>query len=782
MKPSTEVRKQNGSLSTATAGAIMKMSSIAALILALAMSVVEGLAAQPTQRERPVLREELASPSSPQLRGYTIPILDLSQETHRQVIVDKEPGQYLGHPSSVLLKDDKTILIVYPKGHGRGAIVMKKSTDGGLTWSERLPVPDNWATSKETPTIYRVTDPQGVERLILFSGLYPIRTAVSEDNGGTWTPLTPIGDFGGVVVMSSVVRLKDGTYMAMFHDDGRFLRDEGRVTSFKVYKTLSRDGGLTWSQPEVVTEHPAAHLCEPGVIRSPDGKQLACLMRENSRKFNSMVIFSNDEGKTWTKPVELPGSLTGDRHQGVYAPDGRLFISFRDTTHVSPTGGDWVGWVGTYEDIAEGREGQYRVRLMDNHRGADCAYPALEILPDGTIVATTYGHWTEGEQPYIVSVRFKLEELDAKANVPHEQTRLFVSGVDGYHTYRIPSLIVTKSGTVLAFCEGRKNSRSDTGDIDLLAKRSTDRGQTWAKQQIVWDDGPNTCGNPCPVVDRDTGIIWLLMTHNLGVDREPEIVAGTSKGTRTVWVTHSNDDGATWAKPTEITEAVKKPNWTWYATGPGVGIQLQHPPYPGRLVVPCDHKTRGDTVGYYSHIIYSDDHGESWKPGGVTEGGVNECQVIERTDGSLLLNMRRSRTSGAVWRGVTTSSDGGMTWSRLSYDETLIGPRCQASLLRYSPSDAAGKPLVLFSNPADTKQRIKMTVRLSDDDGRTWPAAKLLHAGPSAYSCLTILPDMHIGCLYERGEDHPYETITFVRFSLQWLAGATDVPGGRDSR
>ncbi len=142
------------------------------------------------------------------------------------------------------------------------------------------------------------------------------------------------------------------------------------------------------------------------------------LLRENSRKYNSFVIFSNDEGQSWTKPIELPGSLTGDRHTGRYAPDGRLFISFRDTTHESPTRGDWVGWVGTYEDIVNGREGQYRVRLMDNHKQADCAYPGLEVLPDGTFVATTYGHWVEGEAPFIVSVRFKLEEIDAKVKRP----------------------------------------------------------------------------------------------------------------------------------------------------------------------------------------------------------------------------------------------------------------------------------------------------------------------------------------------------------------------------
>ncbi len=348
-------------------------------------------------------------------RGYSIPLLDLAHQGHRQVIVDREQGQYLGHPTTILLEDGKTMIVVYPKGHGRGAIVMKRSTDGGRSWSERLPTPENWASSKETPTIHRVVDAHGKKRLVLFSGLYPIRSSISEDDGLHWTPLKPIGDFGGIVAMGSVERLKNGDYLALFHDDGRFLRNGGKTTRFQVFKTVSADGGLTWGEPEVIAEHPSAHLCEPGLIRSPDGNQIAVLLRENSRKLNAFVIFSNDEGKTWTGPRSLPGALTGDRHVGKYAPDGRLFISFRDTTFESPTKGDWVGWVGTYDDIVQGREGQYRVRLMDNTKGSDCAYPGVEILPDGTFVTTTYGHWTEGQPAYVVSVRFTLAELDALA-------------------------------------------------------------------------------------------------------------------------------------------------------------------------------------------------------------------------------------------------------------------------------------------------------------------------------------------------------------------------------
>ncbi len=384
---------------------------------------------------------------------YSLPFIDFDRDTQRQVVIDREAGQYLGHPTTVLLEDGKTMFAVYPKGHGRGGIVLKRSDDGGKTWSERLPTPASWASSLEVPTLHPVEDAAGKKRLIMFSGLYPARMAVSEDMGETWSELEMLGDWGGIVVMGDLVPLTTGKghYMAMFHDDGRFISKDGRPTDearksannlaeFTLYKTFSYDGGLTWSAPQEVLKSRFAHLCEPGIVRSPDGKQLAVLLRENSRRLNSHIIFSNDEGKTWTAPRQLPNALTGDRHQALYLPDGRLLISFRDNAPglsrynqlksqctdcddqqlkvlagpVSPTAGDWVAWVGTYEDLVEGKEGELRIRLKDNHRGNDCAYPALELLPDGTIVATTYGHWTPGESPYILSVRFKAEELAAR--------------------------------------------------------------------------------------------------------------------------------------------------------------------------------------------------------------------------------------------------------------------------------------------------------------------------------------------------------------------------------
>ena len=356
-----------------------------------------------------------ASDAAPLPPGYSIPVVDLAAKPNTQIVVDREQGQYLGHVTSVLLKNGHTVISVYPKGHGRGSIVMKRSEDGGKIWGERLPVPANWATSQEVPTIFPTIDAHGKRRLVIFSGLYPIKEAISEDEGKTWTELRPIGNFGGIVAMSCMERLKNGDYLCMFHDDGRYFREHSKPEKpvvFTLFQTLSHDGGLTWDEPIPIFHSSDVHLCEPGLIRSPDGNKLAVLLRENSRRRNSYVIFSDDEGKTWSAPRELPGALTGDRHTAAYSPDGRLMITFRDTTRESVTKGDWVCWVGHFDDIVNGAEGDYRVRLGKNTYGADCAYPGVVVLKDGTFVLSTYGHWEEGEQPYIICVRFKLKDTD----------------------------------------------------------------------------------------------------------------------------------------------------------------------------------------------------------------------------------------------------------------------------------------------------------------------------------------------------------------------------------
>lgn len=344
---------------------------------------------------------------------------------------------------------------------------------------------------------------------------------------------------------------------------------------------------------------------------------------------------------------------------------------------------------------------------------------------------------------------------------PPAQHDLFSSGTEGYHTFRIPALLVTSKGTLLAFCEGRKKGRGDSGDIDVVLKRSTDGGKSWSKLAVIADDAENTVGNPCPVVERSTGTIWLLLTHNPGKDTERTIRDGTSKGTRGVWVIKSEDDGVTWSKPADITKDVKEAHWTWYATGPGVGIQTTS----GRLVIPCDHTTATTKI-HHSHVIYSDDKGATWKKGGVLGEKTNECQVVERSNGTLLINMRSYH--GKNRRAIASSKDGGLTWTDVTLDETLIEPICQASLIALEAKKGE-KPLLLFSNPASTK-REKMTVRVSEDEGKSWSAGAVLHAGPAAYSCLAATKEGWF-CLYERGEKSAYDVITLARFDREWVKG-----------
>ena len=332
---------------------------------------------------------------------------------------------------------------------------------------------------------------------------------------------------------------------------------------------------------------------------------------------------------------------------------------------------------------------------------------------------------------------------------------VFVSGQDGYHTYRIPSLLPTPQGTLLAFCEGRKTGRGDHGDLDLLLKRSADGGETWSGQQVVYEEGGNartTIGNPCPVVDQHTGTIWLPFCR----DNDK------------VFVTSSDDDGRSWSAPRDITHNVKRPGWGWYATGPGVGIQLTRGDHRGRLVIPCDHREQLDGRSVkMSHVFYSDDHGATWRLGGSVAPHTDECQVVELPNGQLLINMRNYWASegGVASRGgkraVAISSDGGNSWGELRFDEKLIEPICQAGMIRCSwPNE--GRSRIVFSNPASSQSRQRMTVRISYDEGRTWPVSKLIWPASAAYSCPARLSDGRVGLLYERDD---YKTIAFTAFS-----------------
>jgi sialidase-1 len=345
-------------------------------------------------------------------------------------------------------------------------------------------------------------------------------------------------------------------------------------------------------------------------------------------------------------------------------------------------------------------------------------------------------------------------------NVVDIQSTLWKSGEGGYHTYRIPALVVTPSGVLLAFCEGRKTSPRDFGDIDLLLRRSFDHGVTWSPQQVVWSEARNGCGNPCPIIDHETGTVLLLIGWSGNNDQQKFILNGTSRYPRRLFVTSSSDDGVTWVAPREITKDVKDPRWTWFTAGPGAGIQIERGPYAGRLVAPCDHYE--GAKDRYSHVMFSDDHGMTWKLGGRTpREGVNECQAVELANGRLMLNMR-NYDAAQKCRQTAISDDGGMTWHDQKFEPVLIEPICQASLRAAGWNPDGTRKHLLFSNPASTKDRVNVTLRASFDEGRSWPFAHILHAGPGGYSDLCVLRDGRIGCLFEAGEQDYREGIVFI--------------------
>lgn len=336
---------------------------------------------------------------------------------------------------------------------------------------------------------------------------------------------------------------------------------------------------------------------------------------------------------------------------------------------------------------------------------------------------------------------------------------VFQQGTEGYSCFRIPAIIMTKSGGLLAFAEGRKNDCSDEGDIDLVMKRSADSGRTWSKLQVVWSDGDNTCGNPAPVVDRNTGTVRLLMTWNYGHDDIGTINAGTSKDTRRVYLTSSADEGRTWDAPKEITTTVKAPGWGWYATGPCHGIQITQGAHKNRMVVPCDYIEVGAGRRGNSHVIYSDDAGLTWKLGGAVPqlSGLNpnESTVAELSDGRLMLNMR---VGGNDYKRLASiSTDGGITWSAAYDEKTLTDPVCQGSLLSGMVN---GNHRLFFSNPAATT-RTNMTIRMSSDNGKTWDKKNVVFEGPSGYSDLVLLSDTKAGLLFEGGLSRYFNGIAF---------------------
>jgi sialidase-1 len=597
-----------------------------------------------------------------------------------------------------------------------------------------------------------------------------------------------------------------------WNSSGRGLKPEetGQLLLVK-----SNNDGKTWSEPinitkQVKNEQWQLFLQGPGKgISMKDGTLVFPAQFKNEDKIPfATIIYSKDNGKTWQTGTGAKPETT--EAQVIELNDGSLMLNMRDNRNIenkSETNGravmitnnlgeTWFDHPTTNRSLPEptcmaslikdkfevngklhdlvifsNPDSKYQREKMtiktsfDDGKSWPSEYYFLldEMVGRGYSCLTkiddrNLGILYESSQADLVFQIIPVEEIIGQHT---GLNYIFKSGTEGYSTFRIPAIVTTNSGKIIAFAEGRVNSSSDTGNIDLVMRSSDDSGKTWSPLKIIWNDGVNVCGNPAPVVDRETGEIHLLITWNLGEDHENDIIDGKSKDTRRIFVASSNDQGENWTEPKEITSSVKKENWTWYATGPCHGIQLKYGENKGRLVIPCDHIEAGNKK-YYSHIIYSDDNGKTWQLGGSTpQDQVNECTVAELPDGRLILNMRNyDRTQKS--RKISYSNDGGINWSSIQPDTALIEPICQASMLFTEENET-----LWFLNPASENSRTNMTLKSSSDFGKTWEIVKVLNSGASAYSDLTLIDEKTLGCLYEGGIFSPYEGIVFTTYKMK---------------
>lgn len=359
-------------------------------------------------------------------------------------------------------------------------------------------------------------------------------------------------------------------------------------------------------------------------------------------------------------------------------------------------------------------------------------------------------------QYFILAATFAFGFSSFAAELPLDY--VFKSRDKGYHTYRIPAIVATKKGTLLAFAEGRVNHSGDHGNLDIVLKRSTDNGKTWGNLILVQDDGNNQCGNPAPVVDLKTGRIILL--SNGSNASEGAVMSG--QGTRECYVQYSDDDGLTWTPRRNISDQVRPGGWRWYAMGPCSGIQIQQGKHKGRLVIAANHSDEKGT--YQSHSLYSDDGGKNWKVGNSAEAGSNESQIAEVAPDLLVQNMRMQHHSKGQ-RATRTSKDGGATWAPLQHEPELPCSICQGSVIRDYKN---GNNRLFFSNPAaQPLSRKNMTIRASADGGKTWPIKKVVFEGPSGYSNLIMLGKGKIGILFEGGKKDLADGIAFQSYNLR---------------
>ncbi len=701
-----------------------------------------------------------------------LPLIDISSQVDRHVVIAAGTETvYQGHPTTLLLPDGKTMFCVWSVGHGGPAGPMAISRDSGATWTrmdDRLP--PGFKKHVNCPSIYRMMDGQsGTVRLWVFSAQPKMPRIMSIDGGKTWTEEPPL-DFDCVMTFSSIVRLSDSSYMGFYH--------RRKADTLEVLQTRTEDGGLTWSQPRVIADVEGKKPCEPYVFRSPNQKELCCLMRENTHTGMSLMIFSKDEGKSWSAPVSTCWGLTGDRHQGVYTHDGRLVIAFRDRAPNSPTNGHFVAWVGTYEDIRNNRPGQYRIKLLHSYAGSDCGYPGMQILSDGTIIATTYIKYKDGKNKHsVVSTRFRIQETDVLhanglvnnsklTNVPaYFHREVLFKHKPAERSVRSPHIVVAKDGTVLAFAHGC-----------TLLRKSKDQGKTWSDVEDLAEKG---IGGSNIVKDDLTGDICILSTSKTEA-----------------FLYRSSDNGDTW-KREDITV---KPNAMNHGASPGtvpanigamsVGITLTHGEQKGRLLIPArvqppaGNNDQEYWMYNYNTSMYSDDRGKTWQVSDGIMSGTGEATLAELSDGRIYYNSR-SHMSIDHRRRIAWSYDGGARYVDWYVSDDLYeggepfyfkyGTRpsygIRAGLVRIPDSVVTDANDVLIFSVPDWKGgwRYQMTVWASFNGTATWPVKRLVDPGHSAYSSLAADDRGMIYLLYEAGDQKLYDEIEVAVFNLKWL-------------
>ena len=704
--------------------------------------------------------------------SQNLPVIDISGETDRHVIIARGTETiYQGHPTTLLLADGKTMFCVWSIGHGGPAGPMAISNDGGLRW-ERIDdkLPAGFKNHINCPSLYRMMDMKtGKIRLWVFSAQPKMPRIMSEDGGKTWIE-KPNLNFDCVMTFSSIVRLSDGNYLGFYHRRNN--------ETLEVLQTRTEDGGMTWSEPVIIANVKEKLPCEPFVFRSPNQKELCCIMRENTHKGLSLMMFSGNDGKSWSDPVSTPWGLTGDRHQGIYTKDGRLVIAFRDMAPNSTTRGHFVAWVGTYDDIRLGRPGEYRIKLLHNHAGSDCGYPGLELLPDGTIVATTYIKYKDDNNKHsVVSTRFMIQETDfmeadylvsnsQMTNVPaYFRLHTLFKVKEGESNVRSPNIIVAKDGTVLAFARGCNSLR-----------KSRDNGRTWSLEEDLTLRGISGSN---VVLDDVTGDLLILSPQR----------------SETSCLFKSKDNGNTWIRE----EIVIKSNSMDHGAAPGKvpintgamsgGITLKYGEHkdrliiPGRVQPPEGNNSQEYWMFNYNTSMYSDDRGKIWQ---VSEGimtGTGEGTLAELSDGRIYYNSR-SHMSTDHKRRIAWSYDGGNRYVDWYVSDDLYetgepfyfkyGSKPSygmcAGLVRIPDGVTGAKDVLLFSIP-DWKGgwRYQMSVWASFNGTATWPVKRLVDQGPAAYSSLAAGKDGTIYLLYEGGEKKLYDEINVAVFNLKWL-------------